>query len=99
MRRLGSERQRRRSMRPVRWGILATGAIAARFTEDLGLLPDAEVIAVGSRSAQPARRFADTHGIPRAYVSLQALAEAPAVDVIYLATLHKSHHAAVTLCL
>ena len=86
-------------MRPVRWGILATGGIAARFTEDLGLLPDAEVIAVGSRSAQPARRFADTHGIPRAYDSWQALAEDPDVDVIYVATPHNAHHAAAKLCL
>ena len=34
----------------IRWGILATGGIAARFTEDLRLLPDAEVTAVGSRT-------------------------------------------------
>jgi predicted dehydrogenase len=86
-------------MEKVRWGILATGGIAARFTQDLALLPDAEVTAVGSRSAEAARAFADTHAIGRAHGSWQALAEDPDVDVIYVATPHSAHHAATTLCL
>ena len=65
------------SATPIRWGILATGGIASSFTEDLALLPDAEVVAVGSRSAETARAFADTHGIPRSYGTWQALADDP----------------------
>ncbi len=84
---------------PIRWGILATGGIARSFTEDLALLPDAEVVAVGSRSAEAARVFADAHGIPRAYGSWPALADDPDVDVIYVATPHNAHHAAAKLCL
>ena len=87
------------SATPIRWGILATGGIARSFTEDLALLPDAEVVAVGSRSAEAARAFADTHGIPRAHGSWQALADDPGVDVIYVATPHNAHHAASKLCL
>jgi predicted dehydrogenase len=79
---------------PIRWGILATGGIAAAFVNDLRLLPDAEVVAVGSRSAGAADRFAATHGIPRAYASWQALADDPDVDVVYVATPHSAHHAA-----
>lgn len=78
----------------TRWGILATGGIAAAFVNDLRLLPDAEVVAVGSRSAAAAERFAATHGIPRAHASWQALADDPDVDVIYVATPHSAHHAA-----
>jgi predicted dehydrogenase len=84
---------------PIRWGILATGAIADRFTADLKLLPDAEVTAVGSRAQVAAQAFADRHGIARAHGSWQALAEDPGVDVIYVATPHNAHHAATKVCL
>jgi predicted dehydrogenase len=84
---------------PIRWGILATGGIATSFTEDLALLPDCEVVAVGSRSQSSADGFAAAHGIPRAYGSWQALAEDPDVDVVYVATPHSAHHAASMVCL
>src|SRR5262245_26515843 len=84
---------------PIRWGILATGRIATEFTEDLGLLPDAEVVAVASRSDDAAHVFADAHGIPRAYGSWKELADDPGVDVVYVATPHNAHYAATKLCL
>lgn len=84
---------------PIRWGILATGGIATRFTEDLALLPDAEVVAVGSRTDEAAGAFARRHGIPSAYGSWPALADDPDVDVVYVATPHNAHHAATKLCL
>ncbi|MGI5213113.1 Gfo/Idh/MocA family protein [Plantactinospora sp. CA-290183] len=83
----------------TRWGILATGRIAATFVEDLRLLPDAEVVAVGSRSADTARAFADRHGIPRAYGSWPELAADPEVDVVYVATPHAAHLDATLTCL
>lgn len=49
----------------VRWGILATGGIAASFTADLLDMEDAQVVAVGSRRPEPAKRFAERFGIPR----------------------------------
>ncbi|MCD0482925.1 Gfo/Idh/MocA family oxidoreductase [Streptacidiphilus sp. ASG 303] len=86
--------------RPVRWGILATGGIADAFAQDLRLLGDeAELVAVGSRTAESARRFADRHGIPRAHGTWQDLADDPDVDVVYVATPHSAHHAAASLCL
>lgn len=83
----------------IRWGILATGAIATSFVEDLRLVPDAEVVAVGSRTIEAARAFAARHDIPRAHGSWQALAEDPQVDVVYVATPHSAHHAAALTCL
>jgi predicted dehydrogenase len=83
----------------IRWGILATGAIAATFTEDLLTLEDAEVVAVGSRSLDTARAFADRYGIPRAHGSWAELAADPDVDIVYVATPHSAHHAASALCL
>ncbi|MFG2334217.1 Gfo/Idh/MocA family protein [Streptomyces sp. NPDC048604] len=85
--------------RTVRWGILATGGIAASFTTDLLQLPDAEVTAVASRSTASAREFADRFGIPRAYGDWASFAADPDVDVVYVATPHSAHRAAAGLCL
>ncbi|MFC6015302.1 Gfo/Idh/MocA family protein [Plantactinospora solaniradicis] len=83
----------------TRWGILATGYIAATFVEDLRLLPDAEVVAVGSRTLETARAFADRHGVPRAYGSWQEFAADDDIDVVYVATPHAAHFDATMTCL
>ncbi|GAA3275397.1 Gfo/Idh/MocA family oxidoreductase [Dactylosporangium vinaceum] len=83
----------------IRWGILSTGAIAATFAEDLKLLPDAELAAVGSRTAESAERFAAAHGVARAHGSWRALVEDPDVDAIYVATPHNAHYEASMLAL
>lgn len=83
----------------TRWGILATGHIAARFAEDLRLAPGAELVAVGSRTRESAELFAQRHGVPRAYASWAELAADPDVDVIYVATPHAAHHEAALTCL
>ncbi|MDO0915453.1 Gfo/Idh/MocA family oxidoreductase [Streptomyces sp. DT2A-34] len=83
----------------VRWGILATGGIAAAFTADLIDLPDAEVVAVASRSQDSADAFAERFGIPRAYGDWDALAQDGDIDVVYVATPHSAHRAAAGLCL
>ncbi|MGX1370486.1 putative dehydrogenase [Streptomyces canus] len=83
----------------VRWGILATGGIASAFTADLVDLPDAEVVAVASRSEASAKAFAERFGIERAYGDWAALAEDADIDVVYVATPHAAHRAAAGLCL
>ncbi|WP_405684794.1 Gfo/Idh/MocA family oxidoreductase [Streptomyces sp. NBC_01387] len=85
--------------RTVRWGIIATGGIAATFTADLQELPGAEVVAVASRALAPAKEFAGRFGIPRAYGSWDELAADEDVDVVYVATPHSAHRAAAGLCL
>jgi predicted dehydrogenase len=83
----------------TRWGILATGGIAGTFVADLKLLPQADVVAVGSRQLDTAQAFAAKYEIPRAYGSWAELAADPDLDVIYVATPHSAHHAASKLCL
>ncbi len=83
----------------VRWGVLATGGIAAAFTADLVDLPDAEVVAVASRTEESAKGFAERFGIPRAYGDWESLAADEDVDVVYVATPHSAHRAAAGLCL
>ncbi|MGY0062343.1 Gfo/Idh/MocA family protein [Streptomyces sp. LZ34] len=83
----------------VRWGILATGGIAASFTADLLEMADAQVVAVGSRSTESAKRFAERFGIPRAHGSWAELAADEDVDVVYVATPHSAHRVSAGLCL
>ncbi|MER5751312.1 Gfo/Idh/MocA family oxidoreductase [Streptomyces sp. NPDC002088] len=83
----------------VRWGVLATGGIAAAFTADLVDLPDAQVVAVASRTRASAEAFAERFGIPRAYGDWESLAQDADIDVVYVATPHSAHRAAAGLCL
>lgn len=76
----------------LRWGISSTGTIAATFVQDLRLLDDASVIAVGSRTPERAGEFAARFGIPTAHPSNQHLADDPDVDVVYVASPHSAHH-------
>ncbi|MFD2795183.1 Gfo/Idh/MocA family protein [Promicromonospora vindobonensis] len=77
-------------VRPLRWGILATGGIARLFTSDL-LAHGHSVHAVGSRSAENAARFAGAFGIPQAHGSYEQLVADPDVDIVYVATPHSMH--------
>ncbi|MFE2062265.1 Gfo/Idh/MocA family protein [Streptomyces sp. NPDC059467] len=83
----------------VRWGILATGGIAAAFAADLVDLPDAEIVAVASRTAASAEAFAERFGIGQAYGDWESLARDEDIDVVYVATPHSAHRAAAGLCL
>lgn len=82
----------------IRWGILGTGFIAGLQTQDLkenGFT----VQAVGSRSAESSRSFAEKFGIATAHGSYEDLVADSLVDVVYIATPHPFHHANALLAL
>jgi len=83
----------------VRWGILGTGAIAKKFAQGLAILPDADLVAVGSRAQATADSFGEMFDVPRRYASYADLAHASDVDVIYVATPHSLHRENSELCL
>src|SRR4051794_4183575 len=83
----------------VRWGLLATGGIARSFAHDLALLPDASLVAVGSRTAESAERFGAEFDVPRRHSSYEALCADPSVDAIYISTPHPGHHEATLLAI
>ena len=83
----------------TRWGVIGTGGIAATFVTDLGLLPDTEVVAVGSRSQGSADAFGDEFGIARRHPSYQSLVDDPDVDVVYVSTPHPWHFPAAMLAI
>lgn len=74
----------------TRWGIAGTGKMAEVFISDFPHVPDAEVVAVGSRTAERARTFADRLGIEGASTYGDLLAAD--IDVLYIATPHPQHH-------
>ena len=77
----------------IRWGILGPGRIAAKVAVDLALSTGGTLHAVGSRSLDRARAFADAHGAAVAHGSYGALLDDPDVDAVYIATPHRQHHA------
>ncbi len=83
----------------IRWGIIGTGHIAKKFAEGLLSLPEAELVAVGSRTQASANKFAAWYGIPHRHVSYASLANDPDVDAVYVATPHPLHKDNSLLCL
>jgi predicted dehydrogenase len=79
--------------KPFGWGIMGTGAIAGLFASDLGLLPQARVAAVHSRSLEKAQGFAARFGEARAYDDEAAFIADPAIEAVYIATPNHLHAA------
>ena len=86
-------------MKTIRFGILATGDIAARLADTIATVEHAEVLAVGSRNLEKAEAFAKAHNIPRAYASYEELCSDPDVDIIYIATPHSHHYENMLMCI
>jgi predicted dehydrogenase len=83
----------------IRWGIIGPGGIAKKFATGLTVVPDAELVAVGSRTQENADKFGDEFNVPRRYASYEALAADPEVDAVYVATPHPMHKDNSILCL
>ncbi|MDX6245946.1 MAG: hypothetical protein QOE76_3669 [Frankiales bacterium] len=83
----------------LRWGILATGWIAERFTASLLKHTGQQVVAVGSRSSEKGAAFAAQHGIPTVHGSYEELVADPGVDIVYVATPHSEHYANALLAI
>ena len=83
----------------IRWGIISTGHISGRFAEALEILPDAELVAVASRTQESADEFANKYNIPKAYATYQELADDPDIDVVYIGTPHTFHLENSTICM
>ena len=82
-----------------RWGILGTGNIAKQFARGLQSVPNAKLVAVGSRTLESAKTFAGEFTANRAHGTYEALAADPEIDAIYIATPHPLHRDNALLCL
>ena len=83
----------------IKWGIISTGHISGRFAEALEILPDAELVAVASRTQESADEFAQRYNIPKAYATYQQLADDPEVDAVYIGTPHTFHLENSVMCM
>lgn len=81
------------------WAILGCGKIAKKFSEDLSLLPNANLYAAASRNLDNANRFAKELGFEKAYGSYEEMVNDSNVDVVYIATPHSKHLEHSILCL
>ena len=84
--------------RTLRWGVVATGNIAAKVTEDIARLDDAVLQAVSSRTESSAAEFAERFGFASSYFDgeagkgYQQLFDDQEVDVVYVAAPHAQHY-------
>lgn len=77
---------------PIRWGIIGTGGIATTLASDLRLMPDASLVAVGSRSQSTADEFGARFDVPHRHATYDDLVNDPDVDAVYVSTPHPGHH-------
>ncbi len=75
----------------LRFGIIGTGSIANTFAKGCALTEGAAAYAVVSRSLEKAKAFAKSYQMEKAYDSMDAMLNDPAVDCVYVATPHTQH--------
>lgn len=78
--------------RPVRWGFLGAGEVAALMAEAIAQVPGNEIAAVAARDANRAAAFAQRWNAPRSYGDYVAVCDDPGVDLVYVNTTHPHHH-------
>jgi predicted dehydrogenase len=82
----------------ITWGILGTGNMASRMVSCIRA-QGGEVVAVGSRSNETARRFAEQHRVAHSFDSYESLAAEADVDVVYIATTNDQHFDNAMACI
>jgi predicted dehydrogenase len=80
-------------MEKINFGIIGTGLMAATMMEAFKLLPNVNVVAVASESAERANSFATRFNIAKAYASADGLLGDPSVQAVYIVNLTESHAA------
>lgn len=70
----------------LKWGIVSAGRISHDFVVALSTLPkdQHEVVIVGARNGDAAKRFAKLHGIPQSSEGYEAIAKNKDVGEYYL---------------
>jgi predicted dehydrogenase len=80
-----------RDMNKLNWAILGPGTIAADFAKAISEV-NGSVYAVGSRSIEKAKKFADEHKVKKAYGDYDEMLKDDEIDVVYISTPHCNHY-------
>lgn len=83
----------------TRWAIFGTGGISMKFVSGLRHAKGATPQLVVSRSAEAARRFAQTFGIPEVAEGYDSVTAAAPFDVAYIATPPSEHARHAIACI
>ncbi|MCL1857491.1 MAG: aldo/keto reductase [Kiritimatiellaeota bacterium] len=75
----------------IRWGLVATGAIAQAFARGVKQSATGELYAAASRDMEKAKKFAEEYGALHAYGSYEAMLADANVDAVYVSTPHPMH--------
>jgi predicted dehydrogenase len=78
-------------IKAVRWGLLSTARINDRILKGAGKSDRVDVVAVASREAARADRYARERGIERAYGSYEELLGDPDVEAVYISLPNSLH--------
>lgn len=74
----------------LNWAVIGCGVIANQMAESLALA-GRRLAGVANRTASKARAFAERHGVPRVYETVEELYADPALDAVYITTPHNTH--------
>ncbi len=78
-------------MQTMNFGVIGTGAMAHTMMRAFRAIPEAQAIAVASRSEDRALQFARSYGLKHHFGTVASLADNNEVDVVYVAS-HPMHH-------
>ena len=76
----------------LRWALVGTGNVAARFGLDLHLSEHQEIVAVHSRNADRGEAFAARVQAPAWHTDLPSMLAREDIDAVYIAVPHPLHH-------
>ena len=80
------------SSEPIRWGLMGTSRINEKLLRGARLTDTAEVVAVGSRSAEVGQAYAAANGIEKVHVTYETLLADRDVDAVYIPLPNSLHH-------
>ena len=83
----------------MKLAILGPGGIARSMATAAKGLPEVELYAVGSRTYEKAKAFAEEWGFEKAYGSYEEMLSDPQVELVYVATPHSHHYQYAKMCL
>lgn len=78
-------------MKKLNWAILGPGSIAREFAEALNRM-DIGVYAVGSRTLEKAKEFAEEYNAEKYYGNYFEMLKDENIDIVYISTPHSHHH-------